>query len=99
MQETKMRFGDLSASDRARLCAVYGPQPEQGYAVNRIDYVRELTPFEAWFFGSGNFLSPGFMTQTLYKLKGTLLPLRFNQALQKMDLQEDVLRTNYCNMG
>ena len=99
MQETRMRFGDLSASDRARLCAVYGPQPEQGYAVNRIDYVRELTPFEAWFFSSGNFLSPGFMTQTLYKLKGTLLPLRFNHALQKMDLQEDVLRTNYCNMG
>ena len=99
MQETRVRFAKLPAAEQARLCAVYGPQPESGYAAYRIAYVRELTPYESWFFGSGNFLSPSFMTQTLYKLKGTLLPLRFNRALRDLDLQEDILRTNYCNVG
>lgn len=99
MQETRVRFAKLPAAEQARLSAVYGPQPESGYAAYRIAYVRELTPYESWFFGSGNFLSPSFMTQTLYKLKGTLLPLRFNRALRDLDLQEDILRTNYCNVG
>ena len=99
MKENRIRFGDLPKSDQARLRAVYGPQPEKGYSVSRIAYVRELTDYEAWFFGNGNFLSPSFLTQTLYKLKGTIAPLRFNRALRNLDLQEDVLRTNYCDMG
>lgn len=99
MQETKVRFDKLPAIAQARLCSVYGPQPQGGYAAHRIAYVRELTPFETWFFGKGNFLSPSFLTQTLYKLQGTLSPIRFNRALRELDVQEDVLRTNYCDMG
>ncbi|MBQ8699191.1 MAG: hypothetical protein IJ521_09385 [Schwartzia sp.] len=99
MQESKIRFGALSASEQARLSAVYGPQPENGYAARRIAYVRALNGYEAWFFGRGNFLSPGFLTQTLYKLKGTLSPLRFTRALHELDMQEDMLRTNYCDAG
>ena len=37
--------------------------------------------------------------QALYKLKGTLSPIRFNRALRELDVQDDVLRTNYCDMG
>ncbi len=99
MNETTVRFNMLPESDKTRLCEVYGPQPQKGYAAYRIDHVRELTPYEAWFFGRGNFLSPCFLTQTLYKLQGTLLPLRFTHALRKFSLEEDVLRTNYCDMG
>ncbi len=99
MQENKVRFERLPASAQARLCSVYGPQPQGGYAAHRIAYVRELTPFETWFFGKGNFLSPSFLTQTLYKIKGTLSPIRFNRALRELDVQEDMLRTNYCDMG
>ena len=98
-EEKKVRFEKLPERAQVRLCAVYGPQPQSGYAAHRISYVRELTPFEVWFFGKGNFLSPSFLTQTLYKIKGTLSPIRFNRALRELDVQEDILRTNYCDMG
>ena len=99
MQEIKVRFENLPKRDQEQLCKVYGPQPIGGYAARRIAYVRELSAYESWFFGGGNFLSPSFLTQTLYKLKGTLSPLRFTRALREMDIQQDVLRTNYCDMG
>ena len=99
MQENKIRFDKLSEREKVRLSLVYGPQVKKGYSAYRIDYIRELTPFEAWFFGRGNFLSPSFLTQTLYKLKGTLSPLSFNRALRELNVQQDVLRTNYCDMG
>ena len=99
MKEKTLRFSELPKNVQARLCQVYGPQPEGGYAAHRISYVRKLTDYESWFFGRGNFLSPSFLTQTLYKLQGTLSPLRFNRALRDLDVQEDVLRTNYCRVG
>ena len=99
MQENRISFEDLPKKDQVRLCAVYGSQPKNGYTAYRIEYVRELTPYEAWFFGRGNFLSPSFLTQTLYKLKGTLSPLLFNRILRDYEAQEDVLRTNYCDIG
>ena len=83
-EEKKVRFEKLPERAQVRLCAVYGPQPQSGYAAHRISYVRELTPFEMWFFGKGNFLSPSFLTQTLYKIKGTLSPIRFNRALREL---------------
>lgn len=99
MQENRISFENLPKKDQVRLCAVYGSQPKNGYTAYRIEYVRELTPYEAWFFGRGNFLSPSFLTQTLYKLKGTLSPLLFNRILRDYEAQEDVLRTNYCDIG
>ena len=99
MKKTAIRFANLPESVQARLCQVYGPQPEGGYAAHRIAYVRGLSEYESWFFGSGNFLSPSFLTQALYKLKGTLSPIRFNRALRELDVQDDVLRTNYCDVG
>ena len=99
MKKTAIRFANLPEPVQARLCQVYGPQPEGGYAAHRIAYVRGLSEYESWFFGSGNFLSPSFLTQALYKLKGTLSPIRFNRALREMDVQDDVLRTNYCDVG
>ena len=98
-EEKKVRFEKLPERAQVRLCAVYGPQPQSGYAAHRISYARELTPFEVWFFGKGNFLSPSFLTQTLFKIKGTLSPIRFIRALRELDVQEDILRTNYCDMG
>ena len=99
MKKTAIRFANLPEPVQARLCQVYGPQPEGGYAAHRIAYVRGLSEYESWFFGSGNFLSPSFLTQALYKLKGTLSPIRFNRALRELDVQDDVLRTNYCDVG
>ena len=99
MKKTAIRFANLPEPVQARLCQVYGPQPEGGYAAHRIAYVRGLSDYESWFFGSGNFLSPSFLTQALYKLKGTLSPIRFNRALRELDVQDDVLRTNYCDVG
>ena len=99
MQEIKVRFRDLPENEQKRLSAVYGPQAEKGYSAYRISYARALTDYEAWFFGKSNFLSPSFMTQTLYKLKGALSPIRFARAMRDLDVQEDVLRTNYCDVG
>lgn len=99
MKEIRIRFGDLPKNEQERLVAIYGPQPEKGYSAHRIAYVRALTEYEAWFFGKGNFLSPSFLTQTVYKLKGTISPIRFNRALRDMDVQKDILRTNYCDVG
>ncbi len=99
MQEFKMRYWDLPEKEKKRLCEVYGPQVEKGYSSHRISYVRTLSEYEAWFFGKSNFLSPSFMTQTLYKLKGALSPIRFTRAIRDLDVQEDVLRTNYCDVG
>lgn len=98
MQEIRVRFEQLPKSVQEQLISVYGPQPQKGYSAHRIAYIRELTPYEAWFFGKGNFLSPSFLTQTVYKLKGTLLPLRFTRSLRELDVQQDVLRTNYCTV-
>lgn len=99
MQENRISFYNLPGNEQKRLTEVYGPQPQNGYAAHRIEYVRELTAYEAWFFGHGNFLSPSFLTQTLYKLKGTLSPILFNRTLRELNVQEDVLRTNYCDVG
>jgi len=99
MKEKRTRFWDLPETEQAKLYAVYGPQPKEGYAAHRISYVRELTSYESWFFGRGNFLSPSFLTQTLYKVKGTLSPLRLNRVFRDLDVQDDILRTNYCDLG
>lgn len=99
MKEIKVRFDLLSESEQKRLAEVYGAQPLTGYSAHRIEYVRVLTPRESWFFSGSNFLSPGFLTQAVYKLEGVLSPMRFNRALHALDARAAGLRTAYCDMG
>ncbi len=91
-----LSFSDLSEKEQAALEKVYGKQAKSGYSRNQIEFVRPLTSRESWFFGDGNFLDSSFVTQTIYKVSGTLLPLRFNRALNEIDQQYAVLRMNYC---
>ncbi len=91
MKGGTVRFSALSERDRECLTKKYGQ--ECG-----IDYIRPLSAREEWFFGGEAFLSPGVLTQTLYKVTGELSPARFLRALREQDRQDALLRTNYCRL-
>jgi len=94
-------FNGLPENYKELLVKVYGVQPtsETGYVVNFIAKVRELDAREQKFFSNRQFISAGFTTQTLYKLNGSLVPIKFNVALHRLIERNDILRTNYCSLG
>ena len=97
--EPKVRqFEELSDSEKSALEDIYGRQPrsESDYTRNRILAVRELTRGEQKYFAHKTFMSATFITQILFKLKGNLVPLKFNRALYRLAERMDSLRTNYC---
>ncbi len=99
MSKLKLSYDDLPEDDQKLLAEVYGSQPRGGYSSNKIKYVRPLSSREQWFFSKDNFMSANVMTQTIYKLKGTLLPTSFTRAIRELDAREDIIRLNYCDMG
>lgn len=92
------QFEELSDREKDILEDTYGRQPrsESDYTRNRILAVRELTREEQKYFAHKTFMSATFITQILYKLKGNLIPLKFNRALYRLTEQLESLRTNYC---
>ena len=102
MTITKLKYSELPADEQSVIKQLYGAQSESenSYVTNRISYFRELTAQEKGCFGYKIALSPGVsILQTLYKIKGTLLPPRFSRAVNTAVLREDVLRLNFCPVG
>ena len=93
----KKRYDELETGEQQILTGKYGIQPKSGGGFSKyvIEYVRELIDDEKIFFQEKSFLSPHFVTQSLYKLKGNLQPIRFNRILKEKLAQFDALRTNY----
>lgn len=65
------------------------------YAVNKVENIVELTPYEKRFFDKNNFVSPNFSVQTLYKVYGDISPINFNLAIHKMMTADENFRANY----
>ncbi|MBQ7479280.1 MAG: hypothetical protein IJT01_10380 [Selenomonadaceae bacterium] len=61
-------------------------------------YVRELTASEQELFGR-RFVSPYLFEQTLYKVRGKLLPNKLNLAVRGMTKASEALRANYVTLG
>lgn len=65
------------------------------YAVNKVENIVELTPYEKRFFDKNNFVSPNFSVQTLYKVYGDISPINFNLAIHNMMTADENFRANY----
>lgn len=91
---------ELTNEEKNILEQVYGKFIfNSGYNPNNIDEVRELTDEEKRFFDKKNYISPHFCVQTLYKIKGEVLPLKFNRAVRNMLIADENFRTNFCTVG
>ncbi len=95
----KKSYDELPEGEQLFLSNKYGFQSKSGgYSKYAINYVRELTDSEKILFQEGSFLSPHFLTQSLYKLKGNLQPVRFNRIIKEHVDKYECFRTNYIQM-
>lgn len=91
---------ELRPDEKNVLEQVYGKfATDSGYSANRIEKIRELTAEEAQFFERKTFASPHFCVQTLYKVRGEFLPIKFNRAVNSLLEADENFRANYCNVG
>ena len=91
---------EVSAEEKNILEQIYGKFVlDSGYSQNQITEIQELTPEESRFFDRKNFISPHFCVQTLYKVKGEILPLKFNRAVKNLIETDENFRANFCNIG
>lgn len=97
----KKSYDELTPAEQQVLMGKYGIQPKSGGGFSRymIDYVREITGDEKIFFQEKSFLSPHFVTQSLYKLRGNLQPIMFNRILKNQISKLEGLRTNYVQLN
>ena len=88
----KEEWSGLSEPDKTVLTSVYGAQVGNGNGISRwsIKYVYRLDENEA--------IASEKLTQTIYKVKGTLMPNLFNRAVAIATMSEDVFRTGYCRV-
>lgn len=100
MTNEKISYDRLPAEVQQMLTAKYGIQSKNlgGFSKYAIDYIRSLTDNEKMFFQEKSFLTPHFLTQSLYKLKGNFQPVRFNAALKETVKKNPALRTNYTQL-
>ncbi len=96
--ETKLK---LNAEEQTVLDSVYGRQIDDlnGYNPNQLEAVMDLTEQEWKFFAGKNFVSPHFFIQTLYKVSGTISPIKFKIAVNQLLKDNKSLRVNFCNVG
>ena len=99
--EIKMEMPfELTTDEKNVLESVYGRQVEGvGYNPRKLEAVKELTAQEKKFFAEKNFVSPHFFVQTLYKVRGTVSPMKFNMAVARLINHNENLRANFCNVG
>ena len=92
---------ELNLNEKKFLEGVYGRQfqGDAGYKPKQITEVLELTAEEQRFFGGKNFVSPNFSVQTLYKIFGKIIPLKFNRAVHSLMVEAKNFRANFCNVG
>ena len=94
-------ISQLTADERNVLESVYGRQNFDiiSYNPRRLESVEELTEQEKKFFAGKNFVSSNFFVQTLYKVRGTVTPLKFTIAVNRMIADNENLRANFCDLG
>ncbi len=61
----------------------------------RIADIEALNEGEEWLFSEQEILSPKFYIQTLYKVKGSIVPEVFTTAAEKLVKELPILRTNF----
>ena len=88
---------ELTFDEKNILESVYGRQGD--YNPRKLEAIKDLTAHEKKFFAGKNFVSPHFFVQTLYKVRGTVSPIKFNLAVNRMLKADENLRANFCNVG
>ena len=88
----------LTADEKIILEGVYGKQTS-GYNPHKLEAVKNLSAHEKTFFEGKNFLSPHFFIHTLYKVRGTVSPIKFSLTVTKFINDNENLRANFCNVG
>ena len=88
---------DLTHDEKNVLESIYGRQ--SGYNPNKIEAIKDLNAQEKKFFAGKHFVSPNFFVQTLYKVRGTVSPIKFNLAVNRMLKNNENFRSNFCNVG
>ena len=95
--ETNLQLTD---EEKMVLENVYGRQLEGiSYNPRRLEAIMELNTQEKKFFEGKNFVSAHFFIQTLYKVRGTVSPIKFNAIVNRMITTNENLRTNFCDLG
>ena len=89
---------ELTLDEKNILESVYGRQLD-GYNPKKIEAIKPLTPQEQKFFAEKIFVSPHFFIQTLYKVRGSVSPMKFNVAVNRMIHDNENLRASFCNVG
>ncbi|ORU00673.1 Peptide synthetase [Anaerovibrio sp. JC8] len=93
-----IKFPDLSQEDKNAIMQRYDLQ--EGILNTKIKYVRELSADESDTFSKWDADHPiASVLQTVYKINGKLLPLKFNVAVDRAFEQEDALKTNFIMAG
>lgn len=88
--QKSFRVGSLSDEERSGLFQAYGYQ---------IEDVQALNESEEWLFSGQEIVSPEFYLQSLYKVKGTIIPEKFTEAVKRVVKREPVLRQNFYAAG
>ncbi|WP_303840831.1 condensation domain-containing protein [Selenomonas ruminantium] len=98
----KMQVTDLAPEERQVIEHFYGNQVHslRSFSPKQLIYMRDITDDEREFFSQqdSNKLT-GSLLQMLYKIKGKLVPLRFNRALNVLSQHDEALRMNFCDVG
>jgi hypothetical protein len=98
----KLQVTDLLPEERQIIERYYGNQIHalHSFSPKQLLYLRDITDDEKEFFShwETNQLS-GAILQTLYKIKGKLIPTRFNRALNLISRHDEALRMNFCDVG
>ncbi len=91
----------LTSDEQTVLESLYGRQLSglEGYNPRKLEAVSDLTAQEKKFFADKNFMSPYFFVQTLYKIRGSVSPIKFNIAVTRLIAENENLRANFCNLG
>ena len=72
--------------------SVYGQQ-------KFFESIEELSAQEKKFFAGNNLVSPNFFVQTLYKVRGSVSPMKFSRVVRNLIADNKNLRANFCNVG
>ena len=92
---------ELNSDEKRIIESVYGRQflGGSGYNPNKLDAIEDLSAQEKKFFAGKNFVSPHFYVQTLYKVRGTVSPVKFNAIVNRTIDGNANLRANFCTVG
>ena len=93
----KLQITDLPPAERQVVERYYGNQVHSlaSFSPKQLLYLRDITDDEKEFFShrDSHHLT-GALLQMLYKIKGKLIPTRFNRALNVISRHDEALRMN-----